>query len=48
MAVKQRHKASADRGGYLIATFYRLGPAMQKDVHPNVIASGNKGRGLFT
>lgn len=48
MAVKQRHKASADWGGYLIARFYRLGPAIHKDVHPNMIASGNKGRGLFT
>lgn len=48
MAVKQRHKASAEWGGYLIARFYRLGPAIQKDVRPNVIASGNKGRGLFT
>lgn len=48
MAVKHRHKASADWGGYLIPTFYRLGPAIQKDVSSSVIASGNKGRGLFT
>lgn len=48
MAVKQRHKASADWGGYLIVRLYRLVPAIQKDARPNVIASGNKGRGLFT
>jgi len=34
MVVKHGHKASADWGGYLIARLYRLGSAIQKDVHP--------------